>query len=66
MPEPKTADEGLADLVIIHDDLAARGFLADADRLTEAVTPIVAELMRLRLENERLTAALHRKSEDRH
>ena len=61
MPEPKTADEGLAEIVLIYNEMRH-----GRQRLVDAITPVVKELNDLRLENEKLTAALHRKSEDRH
>ena len=63
MDKPTTADEGLAQIVLIHGEMIGTAW---GQRLVDAITPVVRELNDLRLENERLTAKLDGGSEDKH
>lgn len=63
MGKPKTADEGLAALLLLNSEMIGTEW---AQRLVDAITPVVRELNDLRLENERLTAKLDGGSGDRH
>ncbi len=61
MGKPKTADEGLAEIVLIYSEMRH-----GRQRLVDAITPVVKELNDLRIQVEELTAALHRRSEGMH
>ena len=63
MSKPETADEGLAALLMLNSEMIGTVW---AQRLVDAITPVVRELNDLRLENERLTAKLDGGSEDKH
>lgn len=63
--DSEPADKGIAELVDIETAVTAH----DEDlgeRLAQAIEPVVKELLELRLELEKVTAALHAAAEDRH
>lgn len=67
MADLTAADEGLAEINAIAEELVhVPGLLQIYKRLSAAIEPVSKALNDLRLENEELTAALHRRSEGMH